>query len=76
MDNNYRYSRNFDGQLDDSYNLLRQAIRLALNHGASIDQIANITNEEVSLHSERTCDIEKITPYPNTPKLIVKDPSK
>lgn len=74
MNNSYRYSQNFDGQLDDAYSLLRQAIRLALNHGASIDQIAHITNEEVSLHSERICDIEEITPYPNTPKLIVKDP--
>lgn len=73
MNNNYRYSRDHSGQLDAYYDLVKQAIRLALNHGASIDQIAEITNWEVSLHAQRIMDIEQTPgPYPNTPKLIVK----
>jgi hypothetical protein len=73
MNNNYRYSHNHTGQLEASYDLVRQAIRIALDHGASIDQIAQIANEEVSLHSQRIMDIEQTPgPYPNTPKLIVK----
>ena len=74
MNRNYRYSRDFSGQLDASYDLVRQAIRIALNHGASIDSIADITNDEVSFHAKRIMDIEQTPgPYPNTPKLIVKD---
>lgn len=71
-DTRYRYSQYFSGQLDPCYEMVRQAIRVALLNGASIDQIAEITNEEVSRHSQNECDIQQIVPYPNTPKLIVK----
>lgn len=73
MVRDYRHSRDYSGQLDSAYDLVRQAIRIALNHGASIDSIAEITNWEVILHSQRIMDIEQTPgPYPNTPKLIVK----
>ena len=71
---NYRYSRHGIGQLDPALDLLRHAVREALINGASIDNIAEITNSEVSYHSQKIWDIERnLGPYPNTPKLIVKD---
>lgn len=74
MSKDYRHSDDRTYQLSPILDLVRQSIHIALNHGASIDQLANIVNFEVSYHSQKIWDIEQTPgPYPVTPKLIVKD---